>query len=96
VLESAQAVFTRLLDGVDPTLTQEIHHAVEQVNGVTVRQVRSRWLGHQLQVHLQLAVAANLSIAEAQISIQSVREQLKQHLPYLREAIVELEPRSGA
>jgi len=94
VIESAQAVFIRLLDGVDPRLTHEIHHAVEHVKGVTVRQVRSRWIGHQLQVHLQLAVAADLSIAEAQVLTQLVREQLSQHLPYLKNAIVEWEPES--
>jgi len=91
VLESAQSVFTRLLDGVDPNLTDEIHHAASHVKGVTVRQVRSRWIGHQLQVHLRLAVAAELSIADAQGLTQSVRQQLRQHLPYLRDAIVELE-----
>jgi cation diffusion facilitator family transporter len=92
VVESAQVVFTRLLDGVDPTLTHDIHHAVDQVKGTTVQQVRSRWIGHQLQVHLQLAVASDLSVAEAQVLSQSVRARLKQHLPYLRDTIVELEP----
>lgn len=91
VLESGKTVFTRLLDGVDPNLTNEIHHAASHVDGVTVRQVRSRWMGHQLQVHLRLAVAANLSITDAQVLTQSVREQLRRHLPYLTDVIVELE-----
>lgn len=92
VIQSAQSVFTRLLDGADPELSHEIYHTVEPVDGVAVRQVRSRWLGHQLQVHLKLAVAADLSIAESEILKQAVRDQLSQHLPCLRESVIELQP----
>src|ERR687885_271290 len=88
VVESAQSVFTRLLDGVDPEVNHEIQHAVEHVEGVVVQQIRSRWIGHRLQVHLQLAVADHLSIAESQVLTQAVRQELQHHLPYLKEVIV--------
>ncbi|WP_088894621.1 cation diffusion facilitator family transporter [Leptolyngbya ohadii] len=93
VIESAQAVFTRLLDGADPELTHEIHHAVDHVEGISVQKIRSRWIGHQLQVHLQLKVQGDVSIAESQLLTQSVRKELQHHLPYVKEAIVELEPK---
>src|SRR5215203_2971425 len=49
VWRSGKAVFTRLLDGVDPEVTEEIRHAASHVSGVEeVSEVRARWLGHRL------------------------------------------------
>src|SRR5215203_814935 len=49
VWRSGKAVFTRLLDGVDPEVTEEIRHASSHVSGVEeVSEVRARWLGHRL------------------------------------------------
>src|SRR5215467_9469050 len=45
VWESGKAVFTRLLDGVDPEVIHEIKHAAIHVAGVgDVTEVRVRWL----------------------------------------------------
>jgi cation diffusion facilitator family transporter len=56
VWQSAQAVFTRLLDGVDPAVIEEIKHAVQHTPEVQeVTQVRVRWLGHRLHAELNIA-----------------------------------------
>jgi len=50
VWQSGKTVFTRLLDGVDPTLIDEIRNAAGHVEGVQdVAEVRARWLGHRLR-----------------------------------------------
>lgn len=92
VIESAQSIFTRLLDGVDPEVIHAIDHALSHVEGITVRQVRARWSGHQLQADIKLAVAPDLSIQESALLTESVRLQLKSHLPYLAEAMIDLQP----
>src|SRR3954470_13186896 len=49
VWQSARAVFTRLLDGVEPGVVEEIRHAAGHVAAVKkVLKVRARWLGHRL------------------------------------------------
>src|SRR5215218_8386411 len=47
VWQSGKKVFTRLLDGVDPTLIGEVRNAAGHVEGVQgVAEVRARWLGY--------------------------------------------------
>src|SRR5262249_51359101 len=47
VWQSARAVFTRMLDGVEPRIIDEIRHAGEHVAGLLlVREAKARWLGH--------------------------------------------------
>ena len=49
--------FTRLLDGVDPTLLDEIRNAAGHVEGVQdVAEVRARWLGHRLRAEVNVVV----------------------------------------
>ncbi|HZC84459.1 MAG TPA: cation diffusion facilitator family transporter, partial [Rubrobacter sp.] len=44
VWQSGKAIFTRLLDGVEPEVIEEIRHAASQVSGVEeVSEVRARW-----------------------------------------------------
>ena len=47
VWQSARAVLTRMLDGVEPGITEEIRHAAEHVPNVEqVLDIKTRWLGH--------------------------------------------------
>ncbi|CDX40822.1 conserved membrane hypothetical protein [Mesorhizobium sp. SOD10] len=57
VWQSARSVLTRMLDGVEPGLVGEIHHAAEHVAGIEkVTDARARWLGHKLHVEVEIAV----------------------------------------
>src|SRR5918999_4681738 len=66
VWQSGKAVFTRLLDGVDPEVVDEIRGAViHHVEGVEeVTEVRARWLGHRLRAEVNVAVDPELSVEE--------------------------------
>jgi cation diffusion facilitator family transporter len=65
VWQSGKTVFTRLLDGVDPAVIEEIRYAAIRVTGVEdVAEVRARWLGHELHAEVNMAVDAELSVAE--------------------------------
>ena len=49
VWQSARAVLTRMLDGVEPGVTDEIRHAAEHVPGIReVVEAKARWIGHRL------------------------------------------------
>src|SRR6266540_6908310 len=65
VWDSGKVVFTRLLDGVDPEVTDEIIHALNHAQGVRgVTEIRLRWSGHRLLAEVNLGVSRNLSITE--------------------------------
>ena len=93
VWQSTKAVFTRLLDGVDPAVIAEIKHAVQHTPEVQeVTQVRARWLGHRLHAELNIAVSPHLSVVQGHAIATEVRHQLLHHLPPLANAIIHVDP----
>ncbi len=93
VWQSGKAVFTRLLDGVDPEVTGEIAHAVSHVPGVReVTGVRVRWLGHRMHAELNLSVCADLTVEEGHDIAIEARHQLLHHLKYLSDATIHIDP----
>lgn len=93
VWESGKAVLTRLVDGVDPEVIDEIRHAVNHTQGVhDVADVRVRWLGHRLHAEVNLAVSPELSVAEGHTIAVEVRHQLLHHLPYLSNVTIHVDP----
>src|SRR6266511_2804650 len=97
VWQSAKAVFTRMLDGVEPGITNQIRHAAEHVPGIlNVLDVRARWLGHRLTTELDVAVDPNATLREAdQITVQFERE-LFHHMPALAAARIRARPFDSA
>lgn len=93
VWESGKSIFTRLLDGVDPEIIDEIKHAVNHTQGVRdITEVRVRWLGHRLHAELNIAVSPELSVEEGHEIATEVRHQLLHHLRYLSNAIIHIDP----
>jgi cation diffusion facilitator family transporter len=91
--ESAQDVFTRVLDGVDPHVLDEIRHAAEHVPGVKdITEVRVRWLGHRLHAEVNVAVDADITIKEGHEIAKETRHQLLHHLQYLSNATIHVDP----
>ena len=93
VWQSGKAVFTRLLDGVEPEAIEEIRHTASQVPGVEdVSEVRARWLGHRLHAEVNVAVDPDLSVAEGHAIAREVNHQLLHHLSYLNGAVIHVDP----
>jgi cation diffusion facilitator family transporter len=93
VWQSGKAVFTRLLDGVEPAAIEEIRHAANEVPGVEdVSEVRARWLGHRLHTEVNVAVDPDLSVAEGHAIAREVNHQLLHHLSYLSGAVIHVDP----
>ncbi len=82
VWQSAKAVFSRMLDGVEPEVLSELHHAAEHVEGVQgLRNVRARWIGHRLHAEAELMVDPALSVRDAAALAGQVRSVAQGHLP---------------
>ena len=94
VWQSGKTVFTRLLDGVDPTLLDEIRNAAGHVEAVQdVAEVRARWLGHRLRAEVNVAVEdPDLSVAEGHAIAREVNHRLMHELRYLDMAVVHVDP----
>ena len=83
VWDSAKSVFTRMLDGVDPGLVDELAHAVGHVRGVIgVSHVRARWLGHRLEAEVHVAVPRQTTVEAAHAITVEVSHQLSHDFPY--------------
>jgi cation diffusion facilitator family transporter len=84
VWQSGKVVFTRLLDGVDPEVIDDIQHAASHVLGVEdVAEVRAQWVGHRLRAEVNVAVDPDLSVAEGHAIALEVNYQLLHELRYL-------------
>jgi cation diffusion facilitator family transporter len=93
VWQSGKMVFTRLLDGVDPTVIDEIRLAADRVEGVEdVAEVRARWVGHRLRAEVNVAVDPDLSVAEGHAIAREVNHRLMHDLRYLDMAVVHVDP----
>lgn len=93
VWHSGMMVFTRALDGVDPEVIHALRHAATHVPGVrALTDVRARWVGHDLQAEVSIAVTPELSVAEGHAIATEVRHQLLHHVRYLSEVSVHVDP----
>lgn len=97
VWQSAKAVFTRALDGVDPKIIDELRHAATHVRGVEkVTDVRARWLGHRLYAEMNVAVAPQLSVEEGHALAKEVRHEAMHHFGYLSNVVIHIDPMQEA
>ena len=93
VWQSGKAIFTRLLDGVEPEIVEEVREAAEHAPGVeNVAEVRARWVGHRLHAEVNVAVAPELTVAEGHEIAREVNHQLMHHLSYLGMAVIHVDP----
>ena len=91
VWQSARAVLTRMLDGVEPGTVDEIVHAAEHVKGIRkVTEAQARWLGHRLYVEATIEVDDRLLVAAASDIVESYREELFHHMPGLTSAQIRI------
>ena len=92
VWQSAKAVITRTLDGVDPSVTAEIRHSAEHVDGIaSVTDARARWIGHELHADVAIAVDEKLSLPAAMVIARNLKTELLSHIPALKTANVTFE-----
>lgn len=90
---SVKMVFSRMLDGVEPEVVDQIESIAGGVPGVKgVSETRARWLGHRLRVELNIAVGHELTVNAAHAIAEEVEHQLQHHLQFLSGVIIHVGP----
>ncbi|MHB1063876.1 MAG: cation diffusion facilitator family transporter [Georgenia sp.] len=86
---TARDVGRRLLDGVDPDLTDLARHTLEHAPGVPqVHDVRLRWAGHRLAVQARLQLPPETTVADAQSITTAATHALRHMLPSLGDVAI--------
>ena len=97
VWESVRMVFSRILDGVEPAVIDQVHAIAGGVNGVaSVTEVRARWIGHRLRAEVSISVGPELTVRVAHEIASEVEHELQHHLPFLSGAIIHIAPATEA
>jgi cation diffusion facilitator family transporter len=97
VWDTGKSVFSRILDGVEPDIVDEIRQVVSKVEKVKdVTEVRVRWLGHRLYAEVNIAVDPLLSVEEGHAIAVEVRHRMMHNLGYLSNVIVHVDPLGSA
>lgn len=91
--DSGRQVFTRLLDGVDPGLVEEIRDAVREIPAIReLNEVRVRWLGHRLHAEINLTVDGAISVSAAHEIAQRAGDVLRDRVPVVWKAVIHIDP----
>jgi cation diffusion facilitator family transporter len=97
VWTSAKAIFTRILDGVEPETLDDLRAAALEVSGVEdITDLRARWMGHQLYAEASVVVASTLSVGEAHVIAAAVEHQLVHHVPHVVGVVIHVCPSDHA
>jgi cation diffusion facilitator family transporter len=90
---AARDVFGRLLDRIDPELVDTAGSVLAGQPGVrSVRRIRMRWVGHQLEADAELDVDPALSLADAHAVAHTAEHELAHAIPKLGSVIVHAYP----
>jgi cation diffusion facilitator family transporter len=91
--EAASDVVDRLVDAVDPALTEQARRVLGGVAGVVgVGELRIRWIGHRLHAEAEITVDEDLTLAVAHRVAEDARHRLLHEVPRLTSAIIHADP----
>ncbi len=86
VWQSARSVLTRMLDGVEPGVIDEIHRAAEHVPGIKAVDAKARWIGHKLHADVAIRIDEKMPLSAANKIAASFESELFEHMPALAAA----------
>lgn len=90
---SGTLVFTRLLDGIEPEVVDDIAHAVSHIPAVVdLTDVKVRWIGHRMHAELNITVEQAISVEDGHNIAKEVHHWLLHHLRYLATTTIHVDP----
>jgi cation diffusion facilitator family transporter len=89
---AAGQVFARLMDAVDPSLTDAVERAAHQPGVEDVSSTRIRWLGHRLEAEAHITVDCDLTTLRSHGIAESVRHAIFHEVPKVSDVIVHVDP----
>lgn len=93
--DAGRRVFHRLMDAVEPELTETARSIVSATPGVETPpppDVRIRWVGHQLWADVEVIVNSERSLTDAHAIAEEARHRLLHDLPRLAQVHVHVDP----
>jgi cation diffusion facilitator family transporter len=91
--QAAGDVIARLMDAVDPALTEKTRAVLAGVEGVHgVGELRVRWIGHRLHAEAEITVDGDLPLSVAHGIAEDARHRLLHDVPRLTSAIIHADP----
>jgi cation diffusion facilitator family transporter len=97
VYTTSRSVFQRMLDAVDPHIVPTIITVASGVEGVEgVEGVKARWVGHTLQIVMNVEVDAALTLLKAHTIAEEVRHRLFHEISGVSEVIIHTDPSSAS
>ena len=93
VWKTAQDMWHRMMDAVDPGIHEKFKHTASHVPGVMdVHSTAIRWLGHRLYGEMHITVDCQQTTLQSHLIAEEVRHYLFHTLPALAEVIVHTDP----
>ncbi|WP_052339935.1 cation diffusion facilitator family transporter [Gorillibacterium massiliense] len=93
VKDSAQTIFTRMLDGIEPDTLDRIEQTARKVAGVeTVSEVKARWAGHEINTEISVTVNSALTVGAGHHIAQAVIHELYHEIPHIGDVYVHVDP----
>lgn len=93
VWDAGTQVLTRIIDGVDPSISEETRGWVMHIQSVReVSEVRVRWIGHRIRAEVNIAVEPRLTVEAGHAIAKEMRHHLLDYLAYLDDVIVFVDP----
>ncbi|MGY5012385.1 cation diffusion facilitator family transporter [Streptomyces sp. 900105755] len=91
--DAAREVFRRVMDAVDPELTDRAERALREVPGVrAVGELRLRWIGHRLRAEVAVVVDGEATVRQAHAVAVAAEHALLHAVPRLTAALVHADP----
>ncbi len=90
---SAQRIFRRLIDGIEPEVVDTVASTIASVEGVdSVDDLRVRWHGHQLRITASISVASSLTVKDGHDIAHTVEHELHHAFATPIVATIHVEP----
>ena len=91
--DATKRVWHRLMDAVDPAIVDHIERHAAEIPGVErVESARARWVGHELQAELTVALGGTPTLRESHQVVDAVRDALIGHIRHLGVVTIETVP----
>jgi divalent metal cation (Fe/Co/Zn/Cd) transporter len=84
-VEVTRDLAVRLMDGVDPQDLAAAEHAAQAVPGVRAATVQGRWTGRILRLEIEVDLAADLPLREADTLSRQVEAAISRAVPAARQ-----------
>lgn len=90
---SAQRIFRRLIDGIEPEVLEIAASTIAKVENVdSVDELRVRWHGHQLRITASISVAPTLTVKDGHDIAHAVEHELHHAFTTSIVATIHVEP----